>query len=49
MSFVAWIDFDQADRERTRKIMDLFEIEGTHDEGYHLVNRQGGGGGGSAS
>ncbi len=27
MSFLAWIDFDQADRDRTRRIMDLFGQE----------------------
>ena len=32
MSFLAWIDFDQADRDRTRRIMDLFGQEDTRDE-----------------
>lgn len=32
MSFLAWIDFDQADRDRTRRIMDLFDNEDTRDE-----------------
>jgi hypothetical protein len=31
-AFLAWIDFDQADRDRTRRIMDLFGEEGTRDE-----------------
>ena len=29
MSFLAWIDFDQADRDRIRRIMDLFAQEDT--------------------
>ena len=32
MSFLAWIDFDQADRERTHRIMDLFKEEDARDE-----------------
>ena len=32
MSFLAWIDFDQADRDRARRIMDLFGQEDTRDE-----------------
>jgi hypothetical protein len=32
MSFLAWIDFDQADRDRTRRIMDLFDSEESRDE-----------------
>ena len=32
MSFLAWIDFDQADRDRTRRIMDLFGQEESRDE-----------------
>lgn len=32
MSFFAWIDFDQADRDRTRRIMDLFGQEDSRDE-----------------
>lgn len=32
MSFLAWIDFDQADRDRARRIMDLFGIEESRDE-----------------
>lgn len=32
MSFFAWIDFDQADRDRTRRIMDLFGNEDSRDE-----------------
>lgn len=32
MSFLAWIDFDQADRDRIRRIMDLFDQEDTRDE-----------------
>ena len=32
MSFLAWIDFDQADRDRTRRIMDLFGQEDSRDE-----------------
>ncbi len=32
MSFLAWIDFDQADRDRTRRIMDLFDAEDSRDE-----------------
>ncbi|MDZ4312062.1 MAG: DUF6361 family protein [Cypionkella sp.] len=32
MSFLAWIDFDQADRDRTRRIMDLFGTEESRDE-----------------
>lgn len=32
MSFIAWIDFDQADRDRTRRIMDLFGNEESRDE-----------------
>jgi hypothetical protein len=32
MSFLAWIDFDQADRDRTRRIMDLFDSEDSRDE-----------------
>ncbi len=32
MSFLAWIDFDQADRDRTRRIMDLFKSEDSRDE-----------------
>lgn len=32
MSFLAWIDFDQADRDRTRRIMDLFGTEDSRDE-----------------
>lgn len=27
MSFVSWIDFDQADRDRTRRTMDFFDSE----------------------
>lgn len=32
MSFLSWIDFDQADRDRTRRIMDLFGQEDSRDE-----------------
>ncbi len=32
MSFLAWIDFDQADRDRARRIMDLFDSEESRDE-----------------
>jgi hypothetical protein len=32
MSFLAWIDFDQADRDRTRRLMDLFGQEDSRDE-----------------
>ena len=32
MSFLAWIDFDQVDRERTHRIMDLFREEDARDE-----------------
>ena len=32
MSFLAWVDFDQADRDRTRRIMDLFGQEDSRDE-----------------
>ncbi|MCV2890663.1 DUF6361 family protein [Ruegeria aquimaris] len=32
MSFLGWIDFDQADRDRTRRIIDLFGQEDTRDE-----------------
>lgn len=32
MSFLAWIDFDQADRDRTRRIMDLFDQKDSRDE-----------------
>lgn len=32
MSFLTWIDFDQADRDRTRRIMDLFGQEDSRDE-----------------
>ncbi len=32
MSFLAWIDFDQADRDRARRIMDLFGTEDARDE-----------------
>ncbi|RKF16887.1 hypothetical protein D6850_04990 [Roseovarius spongiae] len=32
MSFLAWIDFDQTDRDRTRRIMDLFGQEDSRDE-----------------
>lgn len=32
MSFLAWIDFDQADRDRTRRILDLFNNEDSRDE-----------------
>ncbi len=32
MSFLAWIDFDQADRDRTRRIMDLFDQKSSRDE-----------------
>ncbi len=32
MSFLAWIDFDQTDRERTHRIMDLFAEEDARDE-----------------
>lgn len=32
MSFLAWIDFDQTDRERTHRIMDLFGEEDARDE-----------------
>lgn len=30
-SFLAWIDFDRADRERTHRIMDLFREEEARD------------------
>lgn len=32
MSFLAWIDFDQSDRDRTHRIMDLFSEEDLRDE-----------------
>ncbi len=32
MLFLAWIDFDQADRDRTRRILDLFSQEDSRDE-----------------
>jgi Family of unknown function (DUF6361) len=32
MSFLAWIDFDQNDRDRARQIMDLFGEEDSRDE-----------------
>ena len=32
MSFLAWIDFDHADRTRARQIMDLFDEKDTRDE-----------------
>ena len=32
MSGLAWIDFDQADRDRTRRIIDLFDEKDTRDE-----------------
>lgn len=32
MSFFAWIDFDQNDRDRMRRIMDLFDNEDSRDE-----------------
>lgn len=32
MSFLAWIDFDQSDRDRTHRIMDLFSEEDSRDE-----------------
>ncbi|MBJ2152657.1 DUF6361 family protein [Paracoccus sp. IB05] len=32
MSFFGWVDFDQADRDRTRRIMDLFGAEDSRDE-----------------
>lgn len=32
MSALAWIDFDQTDRDRARRIMDLFGVEDTRDE-----------------
>lgn len=32
MSFIAWIDFDQAERDRARRIMDLFGTEDSRDE-----------------
>ena len=32
MSALAWIDFDQTDRDRARRIMDLFGIEEARDE-----------------
>lgn len=32
MSFLAWIDFDQADRERTHRIIDLFKEPDARDE-----------------
>ena len=32
MSFFAWVDFDQADRDRTRRIMDLFDQKDSRDE-----------------
>lgn len=32
MSFLAWIDFDQADRDRTRRILDLFDQKESRDE-----------------
>lgn len=32
MSALAWIDFDQTDRERARRIMDLFGVEDSRDE-----------------
>ena len=31
MSFLAWIDFDQADQDRTRRIMDIFDSEESRD------------------
>ncbi|MDZ4392984.1 DUF6361 family protein [Cypionkella sp.] len=31
-AFLAWIDFDQAGRDRTRLIMDLFGTEESRDE-----------------
>ena len=38
MSFFAWVDFDQADRDRTRRIMDLFDQKDSRDElGLGLV------------
>lgn len=32
MSALAWIDFDQTDRDRARRIMDLFGVEVSRDE-----------------
>lgn len=32
MSALAWIDFDQTDRDRARRIMDLFGVEDSRDE-----------------
>lgn len=32
MSALSWIDFDQADRDRTRRIMDLFSEKEARDE-----------------
>jgi hypothetical protein len=32
MSTLSWIDFDQADRDRTRRIMDLFNEKEARDE-----------------
>ncbi|MCT2538762.1 DUF6361 family protein [Sedimentimonas flavescens] len=32
MAGLAWIDFDQADRDRTRRIIDLFDEKDTRDE-----------------
>lgn len=32
MSALAWIDFDQTDRDRARRIMDLFKEQDTRDE-----------------
>lgn len=32
MSALAWIDFDQTDRDRVRRIMDLFGVEESRDE-----------------
>ena len=32
MSSLAWIDFDEAERQRTQRIMALFDVPGTRDE-----------------
>ena len=32
MSALAWVDFDQTDRDRARRIMDLFGVEDSRDE-----------------
>lgn len=39
MSFLAWIDFDQADGDRTRRIMDLFLYDYTEIKLYHEVQK----------